>query len=62
MVMLSPYWAHRNTKYFPDPETFDPVSYYFDRYIIIFYTETVPASLRFCSLNFMPQNEVIEWV
>ena len=26
MVMLSPYWAHRNTKYFPDPETFNPVS------------------------------------
>nr|XP_025039191.1 24-hydroxycholesterol 7-alpha-hydroxylase-like isoform X2 [Pelodiscus sinensis] len=24
MLMVSPYWAHRNTKYFPDPETFKP--------------------------------------
>uniref|UniRef100_A0A672S1F7 Cytochrome P450, family 39, subfamily A, polypeptide 1 n=1 Tax=Sinocyclocheilus grahami TaxID=75366 RepID=A0A672S1F7_SINGR len=26
MLMLSPYWAHRNPKYFPDPEDFKPVS------------------------------------
>ncbi|XP_067239268.1 24-hydroxycholesterol 7-alpha-hydroxylase [Chanodichthys erythropterus] len=24
MLMLSPYWAHRNPKYFPDPEDFKP--------------------------------------
>ncbi|XP_066036133.1 24-hydroxycholesterol 7-alpha-hydroxylase isoform X1 [Chamaea fasciata] len=24
MLMLSPYWLHRNPKYFPDPETFKP--------------------------------------
>lgn len=24
--MLSPYWLHRNPKYFPDPEMFKPVS------------------------------------
>jgi len=28
MLMLSPYWAHRNPKYFPDPEDFKPVSYF----------------------------------
>lgn len=26
MLMLSPYWLHRNPKYFPDPEMFKPVS------------------------------------
>ncbi|XP_030628887.1 24-hydroxycholesterol 7-alpha-hydroxylase [Chanos chanos] len=24
MLMMSPYWAHRNTKYFPEPEEFKP--------------------------------------
>ena len=25
--MLSPYWAHRDVETFPEPETFNPVSY-----------------------------------
>ncbi|XP_062429226.1 24-hydroxycholesterol 7-alpha-hydroxylase isoform X8 [Rhea pennata] len=28
MLMLSPYWLHRNPKYFPDPEVFKPVVCY----------------------------------
>lgn len=24
LLLLSPYWAHRNPKYFPEPETFNP--------------------------------------
>ncbi|XP_069706915.1 24-hydroxycholesterol 7-alpha-hydroxylase isoform X2 [Phaenicophaeus curvirostris] len=28
MLMLSPYWFHRNPKYFPDPEVFKPVVCY----------------------------------
>ena len=26
MLMLSPYWSHRNSDYFPDAESFKPVS------------------------------------
>ena len=26
MLMLSPFWAHRNPTYFPDPDTYNPVS------------------------------------
>ena len=25
MMLLSPYWSHRNPKYFPEPDTFKPV-------------------------------------
>ena len=28
MLMLSPYWAHRNPVYFPQPESFNPVRIY----------------------------------
>ena len=27
MLMLSPFWAHRNPEYFEDPTTFNPVSF-----------------------------------
>ena len=27
MLMLSPFWAHRNPEYFEDPTTFNPVRY-----------------------------------
>ena len=29
MLMLSPFWAHRNPEYFEDPTTFNPVRYSF---------------------------------
>lgn len=27
MLMVSPFWSHRNPKYFPEPDNFNPVRF-----------------------------------
>ena len=49
MLMISPYWAHRNPRFFPNPDEFSPVSIKFKFYLFTY--------ISFCSYIFSLSNQ-----
>ncbi|XP_053919467.1 24-hydroxycholesterol 7-alpha-hydroxylase isoform X2 [Cuculus canorus] len=54
MLMLSPYWLHRNPKYFPDPEVFKPVVCYHGNPVACC---AVPIQIRICAFGCSSKGE-----
>ena len=49
--MVSPYWSHKNPKYFPDPDTFNPVSLCINIYHSTAYMCSINIEVNFQALK-----------
>jgi len=61
MLMLSPYWCHRNPTLFPEPELFQPVCVFLSTFTFLVFVGINLATLT-CILLFQTVYFVVESV